>query len=438
MPYGLRSLRRFPLLKVVGERWEESQVTFDVSQSWFLSDGSDVSKEEAKTWCIPVITCTSSGLQPDVTLMREETACITVPLDGPEGWVKLNAGQDVPMRVACTSSMLDRLAIGIKTKSLAVSDRAGLLGDAYALVKSGNMKPEELIKLLSHYSGETDAIVWGSIESVLAGLDTITSDDKGINAYLKAFARKLVKGLTTVVSWEPTPHDGHLTALLRTTMVSLLSTFCYDEQDVAAEALTRFMKFLDDPTDVKSLPSDLKTSVFRIVLKNGGIREYEQVLAYFDTATDSAERKHVLHSLGATPDSKLKRRTLDWTISGKIKLQDFFYPMGSVGRSSKEGREISWQFFQGNFHRIKSMIDKASPSLMDACIVSCCGAFCSEERADEIDAFFKAHPLPKNSRKIAQTTETMRANAKFLKKLQASELSNASFWESLDDPICGN
>ena len=56
--------------------------------------------------------------------------------------------------------------------------------------------------------------------------------------------------------------------------------------------------------------------------------EYEQVKAYFDQATDNAERKHVLGSLGAAPDPKLKQKTLEWTISGDIKLQDFFYPMG--------------------------------------------------------------------------------------------------------------
>jgi len=420
----------FPLLKVIDETWDEHQVTLKVAQSWFLSDGSEIPGEEAKKWCIPVITCTSNGIQPDITFLREDTATIVIPLNGPEGWVKLNAGQDVPMRVSYTSCMLKRMAIGIKTRTLGVSDRAGLLGDAYALVKAGGMKPEDLIILLSHYSGETDAVVWGAISGVLSGLTMIMSDDQVMNDLFRSFARKLVKNLTMIVSWEAAPSDGHLTALLRATMVNLLSIFCYDDPDVALEASTRFKKFLENPSDVTALPSDLKTGVFEIYVKNGDIQEYEEVLAYFDSATDNAERKHTLSSLGSTLSSNLKRRTLLWTLSGKIKLQDFFYPMGSVGRSSKEGRQISWEFFQENFDNINGMIQKASPSLMDACIVSCCGTFCSEEMADEIDSFFKANPLPRNARKIAQTTETIRANAKFLKKLQESELSNAAFWES--------
>lgn len=152
------------------------------------------------------------------------------------------------------------------------------------------------------------------------------------------------------------------------------------------------------------------------------------MLAYYDTATDNAERKHVLGSLGSTLDPKLKLRTMEWSTSGAIKLQDFFYPMGSVGRSSLEGREISWKYYKDNFDKIGSMIGKGSASLMDACIVSCAGAFCSMEKADEIDAFFTEHPLPRSARKIAQTTENMRTNAKFLAVLKTSQLGTDEFW----------
>ena len=122
---------------------------------------------------------------------------------------------------------------------------------------------------------------------------------------------------------------------------------------------------------------------------------------------------------------------MEWTTSGAVKLQDFFYAMGSVGRSNKEGREISWAFYKSNFEKLNDMIGKGSPSLMDACIVSCAGAFCSKEKADEIEGFFKENPLPKSARKISQLIESMRTNAAFLDMLQKSELSNASFWKSL-------
>ena len=422
----------FPLVRVIGETWKDNEVTLELDQMWFLADGSELTEEESnKIWTIPIMTCTEEGTQDDMTFMREKTATITIPLSSKDGWVKLNAGQEVPMRVLPTPAMVDRLGEGIRNKKLSPCDRAGLLTDAYALVKAGHMQPETLIRLLSNYLEEDEYIVWQGIGDVLSGLDTITSDDEEMNANFKAFARTLVINLARKVGWESKKTDGHLSVLLRSIIIGLLGSFCHDDEDVSSEAKRRFEAFQADHNDVQSLPSDMRSSVFKIILKNGEESEYESVLAYFSEATDNAERKHVLNSLGHAPDKKLKERTMEWTTSGAVKLQDFFYAMGSVGRSNKEGREISWAFYKSNFEKLNDMIGKGSPSLMDACIVSCAGAFCSKEKADEIEGFFKENPLPKSARKISQLIESMRTNAAFLHMLQKSELSNPSFWKSL-------
>jgi puromycin-sensitive aminopeptidase len=421
----------FPLVRVIKEEWKGDEVTLELDQVWFLSDGSELTPEEAeKKWAVPIITCTTEGQQKDMMLMRDKTATLMVSLSA-GGWVKLNAGQEVPMRVLYTPEMIDRLSQGIQSKSLSPRDRAGLVNDAYALVKAGYMKPESLIKLLAACSAEDQLIVWGGLADALGGLDMVLSDDEKLGANFTKFARRLVLQLVEKISWESSTTDGHLTTLLRAKMINLASTFCADDPSVAQEASTRFKAFLEDPSDVKSLPSDMKTAVFKIVLISGGIAEYNHIKSYFETATDNAERKHVLNALGYAPDSKLKLATLEWTTSGAVKLQDFFYAIGSVSRSSKSGREIAWKYFQDNFDKLNGMLSNASASLMDAVIIYSAGAFCSKEKADEIDAFFAAHPLPRNVRKVAQTVEAMRANAKFLDLLKASDLSKDEFWESL-------
>lgn len=363
--------------------------------------------------------------------MREKTASVTVALTGKDGWVKLNAGQDVPLRVKMTPKMIERLSAGIRDKVLSPSDRAGILNDALALVKAGEMGPEALLKLLSSYATEDNYVVWEGIAAILGQLDTIMSDDEEMSGMFRTFARGIVMNLCDAVGWESKESDGHLSVLLRSIMINLLSTFCSDDDTVYKEASRRFALFLENHDDTKALPGDMRSSVFKIVLKRGGAEVYGQIKTYFDTASDSAEKRFVLGSLGATGDAKLKKATMEWATSGAIKIQDFFFPMGSVGRSSREGREISWQYFKDNFENIKAMISKASPSLMDACIVSCGGGFCTNEMADEIVAFFEEHPVPQSSRKIQQTVEIMRANAKFFGVLKGSDLAKAEFWSTL-------
>lgn len=335
------------------------------------------------------------------------------------------------MRIKLTAQMIDRLGVGIKSKSLPAVDRAALLSDGYALVKAGKMEPESLLKLLSNYTDEDSYVAWCGIADILGGLDTVMSDDPAMSEKFRLLAKKIVMGLYDKVGWEAKASDGHLGVLLRGMMIGLLSTFCYDDKDVSTEASRRYALFQQNHADMKSLPSDMRSSVFRIVLKNGGVQEYQEVKAYFGQATDNAERKHVLGSLGHISDTKLKLNTLEWAISGEIKLQDFFYPMGSVRSSSREGRLIAWTFLKDNFKAIQAMVGTANASLMDAAVVSCCGGFCSDEKADEIEKFFEDNPLPRSARKIQQTVENMRANAKFLTLLQSSDLANATFWSSL-------
>jgi puromycin-sensitive aminopeptidase len=424
----------FPLVKVIKEDWQDDKVVLELEQSWFLADGSDVPEDgKDKLWTIPILTATPAGVQKDMILMREKQATVTIPLQSKSDWVKLNAGQEVPMRVQYTDEMLARLSKAVSNKELTTpADRVGLIMDAYALVKANQkMTPESLIKILAAYEKEDDCVVWQGLADALGGLEAVLSEDEKLYDLFCSFARKLVLPLVEKVGWEGKEGDAHLTSILRGIMVSLLSTFCSDDEEIKNEAKKRCEAFLEDPENVNALPADIKSPVFTMYLKTGGENEYDAIKQYYYKAKDNAERKYVLNTLGQVKDSKLKLATLDWTTSGEVKLQDFFYAMGSVGRSGKKGREISWQYFQDHHVRLSDLLAKASPSLMDAVIVMCSGGFCSEAKAEEIQAFFKENPFPKNERKIAQMTENMRANGKFLETLKSSGIGKAEFWESL-------
>lgn len=107
----------FPLVKVIGEDWQDDKVVLTLEQSWFLSDGSEPPEDgKDKLWTIPIISCTNSGAQQDMILMREKTATVTIPLKSKTDFVKLNAGQEVPMRVHYSEEMLTRLSKAVESK----------------------------------------------------------------------------------------------------------------------------------------------------------------------------------------------------------------------------------------------------------------------------------------------------------------------------------
>jgi hypothetical protein len=180
--------------------------------------------------------------------------------------------------------------------------------------------------------------------------------------------------------------------------------------------------------------------------------------------THSAQiRKYAMNTLGASRTKALKQRTLDWAVkSGQVKMQDMFYPIGSVA-GNIEGQEMAWRYFQEvstvlhthtestkrtsihpltvvlctaavtmlfqNFDLIKRTFAKASPSLMSAMVVTSIGRFCTAQRADEVQAYFEAHPLPTVERRISQSLESMRANAALLEAIGKSKLAGPGYWK---------
>jgi hypothetical protein len=81
-----------------------------------------------------------------------------------------------------------------------------------------------------------------------------------------------------------------------------------------------------------------------------------------------------------------------------------------------------------NFDLIKTTFAKASPSLMDAMILNSINRFCTLTKADQIEAFFVANPLPSSQRRISQALENMRTNGKMLEAISSSPLAESIYW----------
>jgi puromycin-sensitive aminopeptidase len=423
----------FPVLSVSKIQTEGTKFRFKVNQSWFLSDGSRPEGWETKMWSIPILasyeSCGSDEVQVvgvDVGLydVREEKEFVieTNQTISPECvWVKLNAGQHVPMRVLYKDqSDIENLANAVRTKSLQSEDRAGLLLDAYALAKAGLQSPGQILILLRAYENEDNMAVWDAIEQVLGGLSNLLRGEGKMYENFVKFAGNLIKKQAERLGWEEKAGEGHLDNLSRAILVRLQCK--YAAPTVADKAKKMFETYLAAPTDPNALNSNIKTPVLRVALYQGGRAEMEACKKTLDVLDTVAEKKDVYSALGFTPKLEDKRAVLDWCTSGAVKLQDFFYPMSSVAGSGQEGAELAFDYMKKNFDRIHAMVKKGSPSLIMAVISYCCSGFATRDRAEEIEQFFKENPVPLANRRVAQIIESTKANAAFLQSIKSDKV----------------
>lgn len=141
----------FPLLKLKSSSADNGRTTLELSQRWFLADGSIADADEEKVWMIPVFAQASGAPESEAGMMHLLPAApqhsITVEGDG--AWVKLNAGQHVPMRVRYPDGMIPPLCSAIQTKAFGAADRIGLLSDQAALSRAGMLDPALYLQVSS-------------------------------------------------------------------------------------------------------------------------------------------------------------------------------------------------------------------------------------------------------------------------------------------------
>ena len=89
----------FPVVEVTSAKpAADGTVALQLKQEWFLADGSAVATADAKTWTVPLfIRASGAAADEPMRLMDGSTFSCSVAGDG--AWVKLNAAQEVPMRV---------------------------------------------------------------------------------------------------------------------------------------------------------------------------------------------------------------------------------------------------------------------------------------------------------------------------------------------------
>jgi len=294
----------FPVLTVEELSRTETECTLQVSQEWFLADGSLVAPEEQKTWMVPLFVLTSSNPTPQLTLFSEPKTKIVVQTSSSKDWVKLNGGQLSPVRVHYAKHQLQALGEGVRSKQLSPVDRASLLNDAFALSKANRVSLPDVVQLLEFFKEEDSFTVWCVINDIIIAISKLlTSQSQELRDSFSAFVVRFVSVLYERVGWNERPADGPSGKMLRAIALKLMLRFSPKDKTSAlgTEAVTRFNAFVARQPDAHlGLPADYRVEVLRFVNAAGGEDEYNKLLSVYESATDDVERRQIYASLGST------------------------------------------------------------------------------------------------------------------------------------------
>ncbi|PRP78523.1 hypothetical protein PROFUN_13580 [Planoprotostelium fungivorum] len=378
---------------------------FKVSQQRFLASGKIIHDD---LWWVSIRVRSSNNPNEILSYdFKEKEGHITFKNVEGSRWIKVNADSSGFFRVRYSSDLAAKLTGPIQNMELGPVDRIGIQGDAFALSVAGLAPLSEALNLARAYVNETEYTVWADLAGNLAKVGIVWSLEPNSQQY-RRFVVNVFSSIGNKLGWDAKPEDTDLQKLLRVTALAQLGN--NGDSATIEEAKRRFKELVAGRLE---MPADIRALVYKLTVAHGGHEEFDQVVDIYRKTDLHEEKVRALRALGASDRHDLIARALDFIMSSEVRSQDFFVGLHPLTQTAP-GRVAAWKFLQDRWVEIEKTLGD-SAGLLDRTIGYATSTFASDERADEIENFFKTKSVPQAERTIRQSLEAVRANSRWLK-----------------------
>ncbi|KAH7681919.1 Peptidase M1 alanine aminopeptidase/leukotriene A4 hydrolase protein [Dioscorea alata] len=398
--------------------------SLEFEQSQFLSSGLPGDGQ----WMVPITICFGSYDAQKKFLLRTKTEKLD-KLDfsdssdispnlvghgsqskGIQSWIKVNVDQTGFYRVQYDDLLTAGLRYAIEAKQLSETDRYGILDDSFALCMACKQTMSSLISLMSAYREELNYTVVSQMISMSYKLTNMIAEaTPELLNETKLFLINILQFSAENLGWDPKEGESHLDAMLRGEILTALAELGHES--TLHEAARRFSAFLDD-RNTPLLPPDIRGAAFIAVMQTVTATNksgYDSLLRVYKETDLSQEKVRILGCLTSCPDAAVVLDVLNFLLTPAVRSQDVVYGLGGI---SREGRETAWIWLKENWEFISKTW--GSGFLLTRFISSIVSPFSSDEKAKEIEAFFRTRVEPSISRTLKQSLERVRNNARWI------------------------
>ncbi|XP_040158146.1 puromycin-sensitive aminopeptidase [Anopheles arabiensis] len=396
----------FPVVQVrSSKQLEGNRRVLSIAQSKFCADGCEA--PEQSLWMIPINVSTPSSGNAVSTVLETATADITVEGVGEQDWVKINPGTIGYYRTQYPAEMLEQFLPAIKNMTLPPLDRLGLIDDLFALVQAGKSATVDALKVIDAYRNENNYTVWSSISNCLAKLQLLLAHTPAEKQFSE-YGVRLYQPVAEKLGWDVKPGESHLDTLLRSLVLGRLVSFGCPK--TVAEAKRRFEEHAQNKS---VLPADLRSTCYRAVLQHGDLATYDEMLRLYRATDLHEEKDRISRALGSIGNVDILRKVIDFAMSEEVRAQDSVFVIVSVAINPK-GRDLAWDYFCEHWQVLLNQYEGGF--LLARLIKYLTENFSTEERAKEVEQFFREHDFPGTERTVSQSIETIRLNADWMRR----------------------
>ena len=387
---------------------ERSGSAYPVTQSRFFLATPKDAKTTQQQWTLPV--CLKSSPKPICRVLTPQDSTLPIPADAKLPLFFANAGKGY-YRTAYTPTQLAAITAAAET-TLTPDERIGLLGDRWALVRSGQGNVGEILSLvLALKADPNSAVIASALQKAGAIMSRVgTPQDKD---RIEAIFRKQFAPVYAALG-KPAKADSPDRRQLRATLFELLG----GGKDPAV--LTQARQIADSiytpgSAPDKSLDPAFQDAAIRIAATNGDAPLYEKILTASKTLISPEQQTQALFTLDNFQDPALVQRTLDYASSGAVRNQDSWIFFSSL-LGNPGTRTQAWTYIQQNWEKVHAQFTTNS----GVRVVGATGSFCTQKQRDEVATFFATHPVDASARTLTQSLNGIDACIQFRAAQQPS------------------
>ena len=357
---------------------------------FYLSPGAGSGSATSQSWTIPVCF---KGEAKDCELLSGATGTLKVPASP---FLFADAGGKGYYRSLYPKPVYDSI-VSHAEKSLTPEERISLLGDEWAMMRSGHGTVGDYLNLVGAVKNDPSETVLsnalGKLSTIEARIATDTERDE-LEAWVRGEFSPAYKALGAATAGES--QDKHQ---MRALLFGVLGAA--KDPVILAESKAITEKFLADPA---SVDPELAQSALGIAASNGDAALYDKLLALSASTKDPAIQTQALFLTARFKDHALAKRTLDSVADGKVKNQDSWILL-AILLGNQDTREFTWKYIEDNWTKVSAQFTTSSGNR----VVGATGAFCSAEKRDEVTSFFSTHKVDAAERTLKQVGDSINA-----------------------------
>jgi len=325
-----------------------------LSQSRFLLS----SHSEKVTWPIPLII-EINGKRENVLMEGSEEAIDVGVIDS------LRVNPDRPGFYSVYSPGLDDL---VWRSKLSPYDRWGIAFDAFNLLLAEKITFDEYMTKLKRFDNETDPLPAQEVSDQFDRLWMLVP--AAAAAPSRAFHRTLITALEK--------NTDENSSILHGTVAARLVLVDHEYASDLAEDFKRY----------KTIAPEMRSAVAIAYART--TKDFQGLVNAFRESESDEEKDRFLGAMSNLPDETLVQQTIDLALSGEVKRQDVIFVIASCARNP-QAKDITWNCIRSNLGKLQALYQ--STGLLSSILLAII-PFLGVGRVQEVEEFFRTHPVP--------------------------------------------